>query len=290
MDKVLSNKKAICIFVLPALLLFALVVILPIIYSGYYSTLQWDGIGDRTFIGIKNYITLFGSSGFLKAIKNSILLAGLSVFIQIPIALLLALVLAKGVKGEGFFRTIYFVPVILSTVVIGQLWMKIYHPSLGLMNTVLADIGLEHLVSNWLGDMRTSLGSVFVVIVWQYVGYHMLLLYASAKSIPADIYEAAKVDGASALRTAFQITIPLIKPMLKVCITFAIIGSLKSFDLIYILTNGGPVHSSEVPSTIMFNTIFHKYMYGYGSSMAIFIILECLVFALLVQKLVKVED
>ncbi len=291
MDRVLRDKKAICVFILPALILFTVIAVLPIFFSGYYGMLEWDGIGQGTFVGFKNYINLFADNDvFIKAIKNSFILAGLSVFIQLPIALLFALILAVGVKGENFYRTVYFIPVIISTVVIGQLWMKIYNPSYGLLNTFLRSIGLESAARAWLGTAETSLMSAFVPIVWQYVGYHMLLMYAAAKSIPDEIYEAARIDGASYIKTALRITIPLMQPIIKVCVTFAVIGSLKSFDLIYILTNGGPVHSSEVPGTLMFNTIFHKFMYGNGSAMAVFIIVECLILTVIIQRFFKVEQ
>jgi len=280
------------VFVLPSFLLFALIVILPIFMSGYYSMLNWDGIGEGKFVGLQNFIDLFrnSSEGFGKSIMNSLILAVLSVFVQLPIALILALILASGVKGEGFYRTVFFIPVIISTVVIGQLWMKVYNPSYGLLNTLLNNIGLGSLSRAWLGETKTALIAAFIPSVWQYIGYHMLLMYAAIKTIPDEIYEAARIDGASAFKTALRITIPLIRPIIKVCIIFAIIGSLKVFDLVYILTNGGPVHSSEVPSTLMYNTIFNKYMYGSGSAMAIFIVLECLVFTLIVQKLFKVEE
>lgn len=291
MERVLSNKKAICFFILPALIIFIAIIIFPIFMSGYYSTLQWDGIGKSKFIGIDNYITLFTNheDGFIESIKNSVILAFLSVFIQLPISLVLALVLSNKVRGENFYRSVYFIPVIVSTVVIGQLWMKIYHPGYGLLNTFLRNIGLDSLAKEWIGSTDTALGAVFVPVVWQYIGYHMLLMYAAVKSISSDIMEAAKIDGASSVQTAFRITIPLIKPILEVCVTFAVIGSLKTFDLIYVLTGGGPVHATEVPSTLMFNTIFHKYQYGYGSSMAIFIIGECLLLTVVIQRLFRMK-
>lgn len=287
MDKLLRDKKAIFLFVFPALLVFVVAVILPICFSAYYSLLKWDGIGKGNLVGLKNYFDLFvnNTDGFTKAIKNSFILAVLSVFIQLPLSLLLALVLSRGVKGENFFRTTYFIPVIISTVVIGQLWMKIYNPNYGMLNMLLKKIGLPFLAQPWLASTKTALAAAFIPIVWQYVGYHMLLMYAAIKSISTDIYEAAKIDGASEVQMASRITIPLIKPILQVCVVFAVTGSFKAFDLIYILTNGGPLHSSEVPSTLMYNTIFDKYMYGYGSSMSIFIIVECLVFTLIIRKL-----
>lgn len=292
MDRVLRDKKALCIFLLPTFIIFVIIVIAPIFISGYYSTLKWDGMGKGIFIGLDNYKDLFinNSDGFLKSVVNSLIMVLLSVFVQLPIALVLALVLARGVKGENFYRTVYFIPVIISTVVIGQLWLKVYHPSYGLLNSVLNAIGLESLTREWLGDVNTALLSAFVPIIWQYIGYHMLLMYAAAKSISEEIYESAKIDGASGPLIAVKITIPLIMPIIKVCVTFAIVGSLKVFDLVYILTNGGPVHASEVPSTLMYNTIFQKYMYGYGSSMAVFIIAECLILTVIVQKIFKTRD
>jgi raffinose/stachyose/melibiose transport system permease protein len=207
-----------------------------------------------------------------------------SVVIQLPISLLFALLITSGVKQEGFFRTVFFIPVIISTVVIGQLWMKIYNPDYGLLNVFLRGIGLEGAAKVWLGDVKTVFAAACVPVLWQYIGYHMLLMYAAIKSIPPDVFEAARIDGAGPVQQAFRITIPLMKPMLKVSVTFAVIGSLKLFDLIYVLTNGGPVHASEVPSTLMVKTIFLSNQYGYGSSMAVFIILECLVFTLVVNK------
>lgn len=292
MDKILSDKKAIIFFLFPALIFFVLIVFLPIFISGYYSTLDWDGLSKPVFVGLQNYKELFANTtgGFVLSIKNSLLFVLVSVFIQLPISLFLALVLANGVKGEKFFLNVYFIPVIISTVVIGQLWMKIYNPDYGLLNSFLKSIGLGSMAKTWLGDPTTALGASFVPTLWQYIGYHMLLMYAAIKSIPTDIYEAAKLDGASGIKMAFKITIPLIKPMLKVCVTFSVIGALKIFDLVYVLTNGGPNHASEVPSTLLVNNIFVRSMYGYGSAIAIFIILECLILTGVIQKFFKVDD
>lgn len=292
MERVLRDKFAIIVFVFPAFLFFAGIVLIPIIFSGGYSTLKWDGIGQGEFVFLKNYIDLFtsNSNGFLRSLGNSFILAILSVFIQLPVALTLALILGSGaIKNEKFFRTVFFIPVIISTVVIGQLWMKIYHPSYGLLNSILEGLGLESLTRAWLGDITTALMAVLVPLIWQYVGLHMLLMYTAIKSIPDEIFEAAKIDGASTLKTSIWVTTPLIKPIIKVCVIQAIIGSLKAFDLIYILTNGGPVHSSEVPSTLMYSMITN-YNYGSGSAVAIIIVVECLLLTVLVQKFFKVEE
>ena len=199
-------------------------------------------------------------------------------------SLILALILARGGKGERFYVSVYFIPVLISTVVIGQLWMKIYNPQYGLLNTVLRSMGLDKLAGNWLGDTKKVIFAVIVPVLWQYIGYHMLLMYASVRSISEEIFEAARIDGANGIQTALHITIPLMKPILKVCVTFAVVGSLKNFDLVYVMTDGGPAGASQLPSTLMVETIFSRNMYGYGSSMAIFIILECFLFAWLIRK------
>ena len=254
--------------------------------------MEWNGAGQGTFIGLANYVEMFTnpSTYFVKGIINSAILAALSVFVQVPLALGLALLISRGVKFEGFFRNVYFIPVIISTTVIGQLWMKIYHPNNGMLNLLLQSMGLEALKRNWLADPQISLGAVFFVLIWQYLGYHMLLLYSAIKAVPTSLYEAAEIDGCSKSQLSRYISIPLVMPMIKVCVTFALIGSLKTFDLIYVLTKGGPIHATEVPTTLMFSNIFLNYRYGLGSSMAIFILLECLLFTVCVQRLFKVEN
>lgn len=289
MNSVFSNKTAIAIFVLPTLLIFCGIVLVPIFVSSYYSVLDWNGVGKGAFIGLDNYVEMFTDARALHSIRNSFLFAAASIFIQLPLSLLLALILASSVKGEGFYRTVYFIPVLISTVVIAQLWSKIYNADYGLLNTLLDNLGLSGLAQDWLGQKKTALVASFIPTLWQYVGYHMLLMYAGAKSISQDILEAAKIDGASRIRTAFSITIPLMKPILKVCLVFSVIGAFKVFDLVYVLTGGGPLFATEVPSTLMYTTIFNTYRYGYGSAVSVFIILECLIFTVLINKFFKTE-
>jgi len=276
----------------PASVLFLAIIIIPIFMAGYYSLLDWDGMTKGIFVGLKNYYELFTSpsAGFLKTLVNAVLLAVLSVGIQLPISLGLALVLSNKQRGERFFVSAFFIPVLISTVVIGQLWMKIYNPDYGIVNTFLRWCGLESLCRTWLGDQKTALFAVFIPILWQYVGYHMLLFYAGIKSVPDELREAAQIDGATGWQTARHIIIPMIKPVIRMCVIFAVVGSLKSFDLIYVLTNGGPAHASEVPSTLMVNMIFDRNRYGFGSSIAMLIIFLCFFFAIVIRKMFKVEE
>lgn len=291
MNKVRKNKVAILIFMLPATILFTAIIILPIFMSAYYSLLEWNGFTEGTFVGLQNYIELFTnpSVGFGKTLANAFIFAGLSVFIQLPLALLLALTIGKGIKGERFFMAVFFIPVLLSTTVIGQLWSKIYNPQYGIVNTFLRAVGLEQWCRTWLGDKNTALFACFIPMLWQYVGYHMLLMYAGIKSLPQDVKEAAMIDGASQWQLNWHVIIPMIKPVIRMCVIFAVTGSLKAFDLIYVLTNGGPSHASEVPSTQMISMIFTRGRYGFGSSIAMFIIFLCFFFAILIKKVFRTE-
>jgi len=292
MEKARSNAVAICLFMLPAAALFTVIIIVPIIMSSYYSLLDWDGITKGVFVGLENFVQLFKSktAGFPKTLFNVSVLALLSVVIQLPLALFLAIVLGRGIKGEVFFLSVFFIPVLLSTTVIGQLWSKIYNPDYGILNVTLRALGLDHLTKVWLGDQITALIAVFFPILWQYVGYHMLIMYAGIKSISPELREAARIDGATEGQLARYVTIPLLKPVLRTSIIFSVTGSLKAFDLIYILTNGGPAHASEVPSTLMVSMIFNRNRYGFGSAIAVMIIFLCFLVAIVLRKLMKTEE
>ena len=291
MKRTLGYRFNIFLFLLPALFLFIAVLIAPIAMSVFYSFQNWNGLKAPQFIWFKNYVELFtsGSINFTRALKNALLLALFSTFIQLPFALWLALKLAKGIRGERAFLSIYFMPVLISTVVIGQLWLKIYNPDYGVLNVALRALGLDSWCQIWLGDQKIALGAAFVPILWQYVGYHMLLMYAGIKGVPPELREAGMLDGCTDNQLNRYIVIPYIKPILRVSVIFAVTGSLKSFDLIYVLTNGGPVHATEVPSTLMINLLFLRNRYGMGSTIAVMLILLCFFFALLINMVFRKE-
>jgi raffinose/stachyose/melibiose transport system permease protein len=231
-----------------------------------------------------------GSIKFMTALKNSMLLAFFSVFVQLPFSLFLALLLGRKPKKERAFLSIFFMPVLISTVVIGQLWLKIYNPDYGLLNRFLDAVNLSSWKHVWVGEPKTALGSIIVPTIWQYIGYHMLLMYAGVKGVPIDLREAAMLDGASSGQVNRYIVLPYIKPIIKISIIFAVTGSLKSFDLIYVLTNGGPLHSTEVPSTLMISMMFLRNRYGMGSTIAVMLIILCFAFALLIGAAFRKED
>ena len=291
MRKSLRYRVNIFLFLLPALCLFIGVLIAPIAMSVFYSLQDWNGLKTPNFVGFANYVELFTSKllKFPSSLKNSLLLAFFSVFIQLPFALWLALKLSKGIKGERFFISVFFMPVLISTVVIGQLWLKIYNPDYGILNNLLKAVGLESWTRPWLGDKSTAFGAAIVPTLWQYVGYHMLLMYAGIKGVPPELLEAGMLDGCTEGQLNRRIIIPYIRPILRVSVIFAVTGSLKSYDLIYVLTNGGPNHATEVPSVLMINKMFLSNRYGLGSAIATMLIILCFVFAILINLAFKEE-
>ncbi|KQB91677.1 sugar ABC transporter permease [Geobacillus sp. PA-3] len=242
-----------------------------------------------TFVGLANFVELLKDSDFWNSVKNNILVVLASVFGQVPIALLIAILLNRKLKGSRLFRTIGFLPVVLSTVVISITWNLVYNSKYGLINEFLRSIGLDFLTQNWLGDPDLALYSVLVVIVWQFVGLYLIIFLAALQNIPNEVLESAKIDGASEWVTTWKITIPMIWDTILVAIVLCISGSLKTFDLIYVMTNGGPAHSTEVMAIYMFNETFKNFNYGYGSAVSVFIFLFSLVLIVIVRKLFKLK-
>ncbi|MCR5674632.1 MAG: sugar ABC transporter permease [Lachnospiraceae bacterium] len=280
------------LFLLPGLLLFVSILIAPIAVSVYRSMYDWNGFSEGTFIGLENYKELFtnGSIKFMVSLKNSLILAAFSVFVQLPMSLGLALILGRKPKGERFYLTVFFMPVLISTVVIGQLWLKIYNPDYGLLNTLLGVLHLDSWKHVWVGEVKTALGSIIVPTIWQYVGYHMLLMYAGVKGVSPDLREAAMLDGATAGQVDRYIVIPIIKPIIRVSVIFAVTGSLKTYDLVRILTEGGPFQTTEVPSTLLENMLFLRNRYGMGSTISVMLIILCFAFALLITAAFKEKE
>ncbi len=291
-NKEITKGITIFLFLLPGLLLFVSVLIAPIAVSVYRSMFDWNGFSEGTFIGFANYVELFtnGSIKFMTALKNSLILAAFSVFVQLPISLGLALLLGRKPKGERMFLSIFFMPVLISTVVIGQLWLKIYNPDYGVLNRFLDAVRLGDWKHVWVGDVKTALGSIIVPTIWQYIGYHMLLMYAGVKGVSTDLREAAMLDGATQGQIDRFIVIPIIKPIIRVSVIFAVTGSLKTYDLVRILTEGGPFQSTEVPSTLLENMLFLRNRYGMGSTIAVMLIILCFAFALLISAAFKEKD
>ncbi|HJV31563.1 MAG TPA: sugar ABC transporter permease, partial [Bacillales bacterium] len=254
MNKVMSNKKIIALYIAPALLLILALIYVPIVQTGYYGLMKWNGIGDMEFIGLKNYSHLIHDPVFWKSAYHSLLLALFST-ISLIFYLFISMILAGKIKGANLLRKIYLIPMLLASVAIAQLWLKIYHPTNGILNSVLTSLGVDNPPA-WLADTNLALYAIIVPIIWQYAGFYILIYYAALKNIPDSLEEAAKIDGATPLQIALKIKLPLIMNVVKVTIVLAVVGSLKYFDLIYVMTDGGPNGSSEVMASYMYHKAF----------------------------------
>lgn len=288
MDKVMSNKKIIALYVLPALLVIMAVVYIPIILTAYYGLNEWNGIGAMNFIGLDNYQALLSDGKFWDSAWHSLLLAVFSAA-SLIIYLAVAMVLASKIKGANLFRKIYLIPMLLSSVAIAQLWLRIYHPTNGIVNSFLESIGITNPPA-WLAEPSLVLFALFIPILWQYAGFYILIYYAALKNIPASLVEAAKIDGATSLQIAFRIKLPLIMEVIKVTIVLAVVGSLKYFDLIFVMTDGGPNGASEVMASYMYHTAFRAYDFGYGSAIGFFLLVICLIVTWVIRKLTASKE
>ncbi|MFC0469941.1 carbohydrate ABC transporter permease [Halalkalibacter kiskunsagensis] len=288
MNRVMSDKKVIALYVLPALILILALVYIPIVMTGYYGLMKWDGIGEKTFIGLANYTKLLTDSMFWKSAYHSFLLALFSV-LSLGGYLLVSVVLSGKIKGANLFRKIYLIPMLLSSVAIAQLWMRIYHPSNGVMNSFLMSLGVEN-PPLWLSDSSIVLGAIFIPIIWQYAGFYILIYYAALKNIPESLVEAARIDGATPWQIAYKIKMPLIAGVIKVTIVLAVVGSLKYFDLIYVMTDGGPNGASEVMASYMYKLAFRTNDFGYGSAIGFALLVICLLVTWGIRKATESKE
>ncbi len=288
MNKVMSNKLYIALYIAPALLLVTVLVFIPLILSGYYGLMDWDGIGEKTFIGLENYIVGIQDPLFWDSALHSFLLALFST-LSLAIYLLVSFILASKIKGADLLRKIYLIPMLLSSVAIAQLWIKVYNPTNGILNTFLRSIGIED-TPNWLADPTIVLFAIFIPILWQYAGFYILIYYAALKNIPGSLIEAARIDGASPLQIALRIKLPLIKEVVSVTIVLAIVGSLKYFDLIYVMTGGGPNGASEVMASYMYKLAFESYNFGYGSAIGFLLLIITMIVTIIIRKLTETKE
>ncbi|QJC50985.1 sugar ABC transporter permease [Paenibacillus albicereus] len=277
------------VFIGPAGLVYLLMVLVPIFMSFYYSLFQWNGIAPKVFAGADNLRRLLEDEMIRKTLWNSVKLTFWAVAIQLPVGMLLAVLLSGRIRGGNFFKTVYFFPVMLSTAVLGILWGQIYDPNIGLLNQALTHLGLDSWAQTWLGDERTSLGSVIAVVAWQYVGFYVVVYFSALQNVPEDLTESATIEGAGPLQLLLRIKLPLIWPVITFTILNAVVNSLRYFDLIYIMTAGGPNGSSEVIASYMYKQAFQFLDYGYGSAVSVFLFAFSLLIALLLGRLMRRE-
>ncbi|GGP16398.1 carbohydrate ABC transporter permease [Oceanobacillus neutriphilus] len=277
-----TNKWTILWFVLPALLIYVVYTLYPIIATFNYSLLDWNGAsGISEFVGIQNYINLFADSSFWQALENNMLLVVVSVFIQIPLGLVMALVLFSDVYGKRLLNVVFFLPYLMSTIAIGLLWVYLYSPESGPINKIATFLGLGDF--EWLGNADLAMLAVLIVIIWQFSPFYMILFKAAIVGIPEELYEAAKIDGASSTQQFFFVTFPALIPTIVSSSVLAVVGSLKSFDIIYIMTGGGPGNATEILGTYMYKQGFVNLNMGYASTIAAVMFIIAFIAVVIIQ-------
>jgi raffinose/stachyose/melibiose transport system permease protein len=282
----------IILFLLPAFILFLVFIIYPIIRSMYFSTFNWNGLGPAVnFVGADNYKNILSDKIFIKAVGNGLLIVVFSLALQLPLSLALAILVGRDLPGRAFFRAIFFLPYVLSEVITAIIWLGLLNPDpeRGFINALLILIpGVKAVV--FLGNTHIVLACIFVVLTWKYFGLHMLLYLAGLQNIPREIEEAALIDGANRWQLVRHITIPLLASTIRTTIYLSVLGSLTQFNLIWIMTKGGPVNASESMATYMYRFGFIRFWLGYGSAVALVMLLICLVFSLAYNRLNRQPD
>ena len=267
----------------PSVVLFLLLVIYPLANTIVYSFYDY-GITSvrRPFIGLGNYLELFGDRVFWRALRNNIILLLGSVIIQVGLGAILAAILNRGIqRGTVLFQTIIFAPMVMSVVAVGLLWQLIYDPNIGILNHVMKFLGLPVPPQGWLGDPNIVMYAILVAACWQYTGFMMVLLLAGMQSVPEELYEAATLDGATEAQSFLHITLPGIRNILIVAVLITMIGAFKAFDIVYVLTRGGPANASQVLGIYLFQNAFTLNRAGYANAIAVVLLVFALMLGLL---------
>lgn len=269
---------------LPTVAFYAYFFIGPLGSTVFYSFFEWNAISAKKFVVVDNYIRLFQDPVFYTALRNTLYLAFLTLAVLIPLSFILAYLLYLQAKGHSFFRTLYFVPVVISTVSVSLIFSFIYEPNFGILNTLLRDIGLPDWTRAWLSDKSTAMTAVSIPFIWQHIGLMMIILLAGMQGIAEETLEAAEIDGVNAWQKVWHIVIPSIKEVLQVAVILSITYAFKIFDHILLLTQGGPIHRTEVTGTYMYIEGFRNLKYGYGSTIAVTIMALALLLSYLVKR------
>lgn len=278
--------KTIFLALLPSIAIFVFIVIIPLILSVRFSLYSWSGGPNMKFIGLANYKDLLVDENFWYAFRNNLYIIALCVVGQIGIPLLLCgLLISKVLKFKEFHRTVIFIPVVLSAVVIGFLWSMIYSREMGILNWFLQSLNMGGLIRNWLDDPKIVLRSVSAPLIWQYIGVYLVIFMSAIQGIPKSVLEVAEIDGAIGFKKLRYVVFPLISDTIKVAIMLCISGNMKVFDHIYIMTGGGPGKSSMVMAQYAYNNSFEMFKLGYGSTISVGILILSLTLIMLSRKL-----
>jgi raffinose/stachyose/melibiose transport system permease protein len=271
-------------------LLYAVFIIVPVVQAVHYSFYAWSGLGDLTdFVGLDNYREAFGDPAFRQAMGHNGILIALSLGLQLPLALGVALLLNRPMRGRSLIRLVFFAPYVISEAITAIVFLQILQPQ-GLVDKTLEAVGLGSLVQLWLADLGLVFYTLFVVITWKYIGFGIILFLAGLQGIPSDLHEAAAIDGSRSWGTLRYITLPLLGPTIRIWSFLAIIGSIQLFDLVWIMTLGGPAGSSSTMATYMVDQGVNSLRIGYATSVAVILFMVCFVVSILYQIFVLRRD
>lgn len=293
MNKVLGNKKAITLFTLPAILLFTALVFIPLIWSFTYTFFSGQPGLDFSFCGLKNYMQIFKDPTLLITIKNNLLYVVCVGGMQIFLGFLIAMLINFGVKKhQNLVRSLLFIPVVLPGVAVAQMFLKMYAitPQYGLLNSLLDMIGLDSLITAWTGNPKTAMLSLFIMDIWKAVGMYILVFYSGIIELPEDSVEAARIDGANTWQIITKVQIPQLKPVFRMALIICITACFKVYDSPMALTGGGPGTATMMPSMYMYNMAFNYRQFGYGSVLAVLILIECALFTAAVGRIFRNKD
>ncbi len=276
-------------WVAPALVVFFIFTLLPLIVGFWLSFVTWDGITSLRWVGFQNYVDVFHDSIFWQAVKHNAIFAVGTVVGKIVLALALAVLLNQALPGRAIFRTALFLPVVLSFVVVGLLWNWIYDYNFGLLNSLLGAVGLASLKEQWLGNQSVALGALIVVDIWKWFGFHMVIFLAGLQSIPTELYEAGRIDGASPWDCFWRLTLPLLRPVTMINVTLATLGAFNVFDLVYVMTTGGPAYATNVAMMDIYTQAFQFNRFGYAAAMSFVLLALVSAIALVVLRTLNSE-
>ena len=278
-------------FIAPALILYVLFIIVPTVSSVYYSFTSWDGISpDVKFIGLANYKEIFTSARFGNALKNTIILTVFISILENAFALALAVLVDNIRWGKNFFRSAFYIPVLISGIVSGFIWKIMYNYNFGAINSILTQIGLGDFRQDWLGNTALTLIMIGVVLVWKGAGYYMIIYLASLQSVSTDVIEAAEIDGASPWQRFRMITIPLISGAFTINFTLSLINGLKVFDQINVMTDGGPGFTSETLVYLLYKVGFTEGRQGFGTAVGIMLLFIIIILNTIQQKFLRSRE
>ena len=288
----INKLLTVAFFVVPGMAVFFIFLLWPMLQSTQYSLYKWNGFGPlQNYVGLDNYDRAYNHQVFRLAVKNSFVIMGLSLTIELPIALMLALLVGRGnLPGRRLFRMLLFVPYVFSEVITAIIWRYVLHPTSGLANWAFSHTvpGFENV--GWLADRNIVLYSVFAVLTWKYFGFYMILYMAGLQGVPKDLEDAARVDGANVLQMLQKITLPLMGSTIRLTVFLSVLGSFQQFVIVWIMTEGGPFNASQTMATYVYKFGIKNFNLGYGSAVAIILLLITLVFSIGYQRMILHQD